>query len=230
MKVQTGTQAAKQQTDQVSNSINSFFTPALLAFAGAAVLVGAFVIFNTFSITVAQRMREFAMLRTLGAMRRQVLRSVLGEALAVGVTASVIGLVGGVGFAKLLGALFRAVGFGLPLAAVKVHLWPGVVVPMAVGILVTLAASYAPARRATRVPPIAALREGAELPRDAPLAPRLPTSPGSCSLAGRPGRVPGRHRVGPDHRAPAHDRGRGDPLVPRPRDGVALPGAPDGAG
>ncbi len=175
VKVQTGTQAAKQQTDQVSNSINSFFTPALLAFAGAAVLVGAFVIFNTFSITVAQRMREFAMLRTLGAMRRQVLRSVLGEALAVGVTASVIGLIAGVGFAKLLGALFRAVGFGLPLAAIKVHLWPGVVVPMAVGILVTLAASYAPARRATRVPPIAALREGAELPRTwfSPLVPYI---------------------------------------------------------
>ena len=165
VKVQTGTQAARSETDQVSNSINSFFTPALLAFAGAAVLVGAFVIFNTFSITVAQRMREFAMLRTLGAMRRQVLRSVLGEALAVGVTASIIGLVAGIGFAKLLGALFRQVGFGLPLAPISVHLWPGVVVPMAVGILVTLAASYAPARRATRVPPIAALREGAELPR-----------------------------------------------------------------
>ena len=164
VKVQTGTQAAKQQTDQVSNSINSFFTPALLAFAGAAVLVGAFVIFNTFSITVAQRMREFAMLRTVGAMRRQVLTTVLGEALTVGVIASVIGLLAGVGFAKLLGALFKAVGFGLPLAGISVHLWPGVVLPLAVGIGVTLAASLAPARRATRVPPIAALREGAELP------------------------------------------------------------------
>ncbi len=164
VKVQTGTQAAKQQTDQVSNSINSFFTPALLAFAGAAVLVGAFVIFNTFSITVAQRMREFAMLRTVGAMRRQVLTTVLGEALTVGVIASVIGLLAGVGFAKLLGALFKAVGFGLPLAGIQVHLWPGVVLPLAVGIGVTLAASFAPARRATRVPPIAALREGAELP------------------------------------------------------------------
>ncbi len=164
VKAQTGTQAARQQTDQVSNSINSFFTPALLAFAGAAVLVGAFVIFNTFSITVAQRMREFAMLRTIGAMRRQVLLTVLGEALVVGVTASVLGLIAGVGFAKLLGALFKAVGFGLPLAGISVHLWPGVVLPLAVGIGVTMAASFAPARRATRVPPIAALREGAELP------------------------------------------------------------------
>ena len=72
--------------------------------------MGAFVIFNTFSITVAQRMREFAMLRTIGAMRRQVLLTVLGEALVVGVTASVLGLIAGVGFAKLLGALFKAVG------------------------------------------------------------------------------------------------------------------------
>jgi putative ABC transport system permease protein len=164
VKVQTGTQAAKQQTDQISNSINSFFTPALLAFAGAAVLVGAFVIFNTFSITVAQRMREFAMLRTIGAMRRQVLTSVMGEALLVGIAASVLGLIAGVGFAKLLGALFKAVGFGLPLAGIQVHAWPGVVVPLIVGIGVTLAASIVPASRATRVPPIAALREGAVLP------------------------------------------------------------------
>jgi putative ABC transport system permease protein len=163
VKVQTGAEAAKEQTDQIAGGINSFFTPALLAFAGAAVLVGAFVIFNTFSITVAQRMREFAMLRTIGAMRRQVLRSVLGEALAVGFLASAIGIAAGVGFAKLLGALFDAVGFGLPLAAVTIHPRT-VLVPMAVGVTVTLLASLAPARRATRVPPVAALREGAELP------------------------------------------------------------------
>ena len=165
VKVQTGTEAAKEQTNQISGAINSFFTPALLAFAGAAVLVGAFVIFNTFSITVAQRMREFAMLRTIGAMRRQVLVTVLGEAVMVGLMASVLGILAGVGFAKLLGALFKAVGFGLPLAGISVHLWPGVIVPLAVGVGVTLAASFAPARRATRVPPIAALREGAVLPR-----------------------------------------------------------------
>ncbi|HEX3332594.1 MAG TPA: FtsX-like permease family protein, partial [Gaiellales bacterium] len=165
VKVQTGTEAAKEQTDEISGAINSFFTPALLAFAGAAVLVGAFVIFNTFSITVAQRMREFAMLRTIGAMRRQVLTTVLGEAVMVGLMASVLGILAGVGFAKLLGALFKAVGFGLPLAGISVHLWPGVIVPLAVGVGVTLAASFAPARRATRVPPIAALREGAVLPR-----------------------------------------------------------------
>ena len=193
MKVQTGTQAAKQQTDQVSNSINSFFTPALLAFAGAAVLVGAFVIFNTFSITVAQRMREFAMLRTIGAMRRQVLADRPRRGAGGGGVASVLGLVAGVGFAKLLGALFKAVGFGLPLAGIHVHLWPGVALPLIVGIGVTLAASVAPASRATRVPPIAALREGAVLPpsRVRPLhaVHRRPR----CS-AGHPGRLPGRHQ------------------------------------
>jgi putative ABC transport system permease protein len=163
VKVQTGAEAAKEQTDEIAGGINSFFTPALLAFAGAAVLVGAFVIFNTFSITVAQRMREFAMLRTIGAMRRQVLRSVLGEALAVGFIASALGIAAGVGFAKLLGVLFDAVGFGLPLAGIAIHPRT-VIVPMAVGVIVTLVASLAPARRATRVPPIAALREGAVLP------------------------------------------------------------------
>ena len=182
VKVQTGAEAAKEQTDEIAGGINSFFTPALLAFAGAAVLVGAFVIFNTFSITVAQRMREFAMLRTIGAMRRQVLRSVLGEALAVGVIASAIGIAAGVGFAKLLGVLFDAVGFGLPLAGVTIHPRT-VIVPMAVGVIVTLLASLAPARRATRVPPIAALREGAVLPPGR-LARFVPYIAGLLLLAG----------------------------------------------
>ena len=182
VKVQTGAEAAKEQTDQIAGGINSFFTPALLAFAGAAVLVGAFVIFNTFSITVAQRMREFAMLRTIGAMRRQILRSVLGEALAVGLIASAIGIAAGVGFAKLLGALFDAVGFGLPLAGVTIHPRT-VIVPMAVGTIVTLLASLAPARRATRVPPVAALREGAELPHGR-MARFVPYIAGLLLLAG----------------------------------------------
>ena len=84
VKVQTGQQNADEQAKQISNSINSFLGPALLAFAGAALLVGAFIIFNTFSISVAERTREFASLRTLGATRGQVLRSVAIEALTIG--------------------------------------------------------------------------------------------------------------------------------------------------
>ena len=92
VKVQTGRQNADENAKDISNSINSFLGPALLAFAGAALLVGAFIIFNTFSISVAERTREFASLRTLGATRGQVLRSVPHvEALAIGVTASVLG-------------------------------------------------------------------------------------------------------------------------------------------
>jgi putative ABC transport system permease protein len=163
VKVQTGAEAAKEQTDQVAGAINSFFTPVLLAFAGAAVFVGAFLIFNTFSITVAQRMREFALLRTIGATRRQILRSVLGEALLVALVASAIGIAAGVGYAKLLEALFDAVGFGLPLAPVSVTA-TAIEAPLATGVVVTLAAALVPALRSTRVAPVAALREGAVLP------------------------------------------------------------------
>jgi putative ABC transport system permease protein len=167
VKVQTGTEAAKDQTDQVAGGINDFLTPLLLAFAGTAVLVGAFIIFNTFSITVAHRTREFAILRTLGASRRQVLRSVLLEATLIGLLASVLGIVLGIGFAKLLGVLFNAVGFGLPTAPIHISLTTVILLPLAVGTLTALLSAIAPAFRATRVPPIAALREGAELPPSA---------------------------------------------------------------
>ena len=161
--VKTGTQDAQDQAKQINDQIGGFLTPALLAFAGVAVLVGAFIIFNTFSITVAQRMREFAMLRTLGASRRQVLRAVLGEALVVSLIASILGIVAGFGVAAGIGALFDAVGFGLPSAAPTLALRT-VLVALVVGVGITLLASFVPARRATRVPPIAALREGATLP------------------------------------------------------------------
>ena len=86
----------------------------LLSFAGIALFVGAFVIFNTLSITVAQRMREFATLRTLGASRRQVLRSVILEALVIGLGASIVGLFSGLGLAVGLNALFKALNLDLP--------------------------------------------------------------------------------------------------------------------
>ena len=130
-------------------------TPALLALSGAALLVGAFIIFNTFSITVAQRSREFALLRSLGATRAQILLVVAAEALVIGVTASVLGLFAGLGIAAALGALFDAAldmpSSGLVLAGRTIALALGI------GIGVTLLAAVAPALRATRVPPVAAL-------------------------------------------------------------------------
>ena len=135
----------------------------LLGFAGIALLVGAFVIFNTLSITVAQRTREFATLRTLGASRKQVLRSVVLEGLVIGLLASVIGLVLGLGLSKGMIALFSALGVDLPDAATVVQSRT-VIVSLLIGTGITLVASILPAKRATRVPPIAAVREGATLP------------------------------------------------------------------
>ena len=172
VKVQTGQQNADQQTNDVEGA-TSFLTYILLAFAGAAVFVGLFIIFNTYSITVAQRMREFAMLRTLGASRRQVMRSVLLEAAFMGLGASVIGIAFGILLAIGLNALFKAVGVDLPTAALSIPIVWSVLLPLAVGLGAALVASVAPAVKATRVPPIAALREGFTLPRGV-LAPYIP--------------------------------------------------------
>jgi len=141
----------------------AFLQYILLAFAGIALFVGAFVIANTLSITIAQRMREFATLRTLGASRRQVLRSVVVEAFVIGLFGSVVGLFLGLALAKLLNSLFVAFGIDLPKGN-TVFATRTVIVSLVVGTLVTLLASIRPARRATRVPPIAAVREGSVLP------------------------------------------------------------------
>jgi putative ABC transport system permease protein len=130
---------------------------ALLVFGGVAILVGGFTIFNTLSITVAQRTRELGLLRMVGAGRRQVLGSVLVEALALGVLASALGLVAGLGLARALDALFDAMKLSLPEAG-TVFATRTIVVSLLVGTLVTLAAGLLPAWRATRVAPVAALR------------------------------------------------------------------------
>jgi putative ABC transport system permease protein len=140
----------------VNDQIGAFLTPALLALAGAAVLVGAFIIFNTFSITVAQRTREFAMLRALGATRLQVLGIVGGEALLIGASASALGIALGIGFAALINALFDAVGFGIPHSGTVLS-GRTVAVSAGVGVGVTLLAALIPAIRATRIAPVAAL-------------------------------------------------------------------------
>jgi putative ABC transport system permease protein len=156
-------QAQAKEDEKGVSGFTSFIQKALLAFAGIALFVGGFVIANTLSITVAQRTREFATLRTLGATRRQVLRTVLLEALTIGLFASLIGLALGLGLAKGLSSLFSSVGIDLPKAG-TVFALRTVIVSLVVGTLVTLLASLRPARRATRVPPIAAVREGSVLP------------------------------------------------------------------
>jgi putative ABC transport system permease protein len=141
----------------------SFIRYFLLGFGGIALFVGTFVIFNTLSITVAQRTREFATLRTLGASRKQVLRSVRLEGLAIGLIASVLGLFLGFGIAKGMLVLFSAMGVDLPKAD-TVFAARTAVVSILLGTGITLLATVLPARRATRVPPIAAVREGSALP------------------------------------------------------------------
>jgi putative ABC transport system permease protein len=147
--------ADANETNVIVNVIRYF----LLGFGAIALFVGAFVIFNTLSITVAQRTREFATLRTLGASRKQVMRSVVIEGLVIGLLASVVGLFAGVGLAKLL----TAIGGDLPEAGL-VFAVRTVLISLALGTVITLLASVTPALRATRVPPIAAVREGSTLP------------------------------------------------------------------
>jgi putative ABC transport system permease protein len=160
--VQTGSEQAKAAAKDISE-FTKFIQYFLLAFGVVALFVGAFVIFNTLSITIAQRTRELATLRTLGASRRQVRRSVLLEGLVIGTVASALGLALGVALAKGLGSLMAAMNLDLPKAG-TVFETRTVIVSMTLGIVVTLLATIAPAIKATRVPPIAAVREGATLP------------------------------------------------------------------
>ena len=162
--VRSGDAQAKKDKDTQTGGFIDFLRYALLAFAGVALFVGAFVIANTLSITIAQRMREFATLRTLGASRRQIMRAVVIEAFVIGVLGSVVGLFLGLALAKLLNVMFVAIGIDLPHGS-TVFATRTVIVSMLVGTLVTLFASIRPARRATRVPPIAAVREGSVLPQ-----------------------------------------------------------------
>ncbi len=160
--VKTGAEQATSDAGDISTFLG-YLQNFLLAFGGVALFVGAFVIANTLSITIAQRTREFAMLRAIGASKRQVRVSVIVEALVLGILASVAGLLLGFALAKGLDAVFASAGFDLPQTGL-VLATRTIVVTLAVGILVTMAASVRPALRATRVPPIAAVREGATLP------------------------------------------------------------------
>jgi putative ABC transport system permease protein len=129
-----------------------------LVFAGVALFVGSFIIWNTFTMIVSQRSREIALLRAIGATRRQVMRNLLTEAVLLGLGASFVGIGLGVGVAKGLNALMAVVGFTLPTASTQIR--PGTIwASLLVGTLVTVVASLVPARRATKVLPVEALRE-----------------------------------------------------------------------
>jgi putative ABC transport system permease protein len=158
--VRTRQQVAADQASDVEGFLG-FIRAFLLGFAGVALFVGVFLIFNTFSILVAQRTRELALLRALGAGRGQVLRSVLVEAVVVGLLAATIGLVAGLGVATLLRAVMEAQsGLRFPDAGLTL---PGsaIVASYLVGVLITVVAALLPALRASRVPPMAALRDAA---------------------------------------------------------------------
>ncbi|NEA98617.1 ABC transporter permease [Streptomyces sp. SID13726] len=156
----TGQESAEENTDMISSQFLSVFTTLLLVFSGIALLVATFSIHNTFAIVVAQRTRENALLRALGASRRQVTAMTLTEASVVAVTASAAGLAGGIGIAAGLQALFPAIGFPFPEGDLVVSVL-SMALPLAVGVLVCLGSALLPAVRAGRTAPLAALRETA---------------------------------------------------------------------
>ncbi|MGW6055597.1 ABC transporter permease [Streptomyces sp. NPDC055189] len=156
----TGEASAAENTENLSGQFLTLFTSFLLVFSGIALLVATFSIHNTFAIVVAQRTRENALLRALGASRRQVTAATLIEASVVAVVASAAGLAGGIGIAAGLQALFPAIGFPFPEGDLVISPL-SMLLPLAVGIVVCLGSAVLPAVRAGRTAPLAALRETA---------------------------------------------------------------------
>ncbi|MFF6777157.1 FtsX-like permease family protein [Streptomyces sp. NPDC012637] len=156
----SGQQATEESNEMISGRFLDLFTTLLLVFSGVALLVSVFSIHNTFAIVVAQRTRENALLRALGAGRRQVVSMTLAEAVVVAVLASAAGLLGGIGIAAGLQALFPAVGFPFPEGDLVIGT-PSLVLPFAVGLVVCVGSALLPAVRAGRTAPLAALRETA---------------------------------------------------------------------
>jgi putative ABC transport system permease protein len=154
--VKTGKQLQDETVKDFKQGLG-FFNNILIGFAGVALFVGTFLILNTFSIIVAQRTRELALMRALGGSRGQTLGSVLTEAVAIGLVASILGLAAGIGVGVLLAWVFGNVS-GVALASVGVPA-SAVISAFVVGLLVTVVAAVLPAMRASRIPPIAALQE-----------------------------------------------------------------------
>ena len=160
VEVVTGQTVVNEQTSAIDQALG-FFSTALLVFAFISLFVGAFTILNTFSIIVGQRTRELALLRVVGANRKQVFRSVLGEAAIVGLVSSLIGI--GLGVAAAIGLEALLKGFGIDLPSGSIVFEPRtVIVALIVGVGVTVVAAISPARRAVRIPPVAAISERQE--------------------------------------------------------------------
>jgi putative ABC transport system permease protein len=158
VQVLTGDELVQEQNDQINGDFLGFLRTFLSVFGGIALLVAAFSINNTFSIIIAQRKRDSALLRAIGASRRQVLGSMVLETLLVGVIASLIGLGAGIGIAIGLKAMFSAFGFSLPAGGLTLKASSLIIAPV-VGLLITIVAGIGPSIRGSRVPPLAALRD-----------------------------------------------------------------------
>ena len=158
VEVLTGSELVDENNEQIDSDFLGFLRTFLGVFGAVALLVAAFSIHNTFSIIIAQRKRDAALLRAVGASRRQVLSSMVAETLLVGVIASLIGVVVGVGIAVGLKAMFSAFGFSLPAGGLTLKASSLIIAPV-VGLLITLVAGIGPAVRGSRVPPLAALRD-----------------------------------------------------------------------
>ncbi|MGD9999852.1 MAG: ABC transporter permease [Ilumatobacteraceae bacterium] len=156
IEVLTGAEITKETQDDIAADM-AFVSTFLLVFAGIALFVGAFIIFNTFSIIVTQRQREMALLRAIGASSKQVIRSVLVEASVVGAIASAAGLATGIGVAAGLKALLASFGLDLPGGSMAVTN-STIIVSLVVGTVVTLTSAFFPARKAGKIPPVAAMR------------------------------------------------------------------------
>ncbi|MFG2468811.1 ABC transporter permease [Streptomyces canus] len=155
VETETGRELADEQADMISSSMSGL-KQGLLVFAGIALFVGTFIIANTFTMLVAQRTKELALLRAVGASRRQVTRSVLIEAFVVGLVAAVTGLVAGIGIGAGLKSLMGTLGATVPHGPLVIT--PGTVgTALAVGVLITMLAAWLPGRRAARIPPVAAM-------------------------------------------------------------------------
>jgi putative ABC transport system permease protein len=153
----TGAEITEESQTALQDAL-SFFNILLLVFAGVGLFVASFIIYNTFAITVTQRLRENALLRAVGASRTQVLGSLLVEAVIIGFIASVVGLIAGIGVSQGLRAAMDVLGFDIPASGLVITSRT-IVIALVVGTLITAVAAVFPAIRASRVPPVAAMRD-----------------------------------------------------------------------